>query len=190
MIKITEKNVYLPKYNNNVYVYITTPVNDNRVISLTENDEDLIHEVIINQMVNNLNKCIEAYESSPLPDCFIDQQSFIITNNIPKDIYGSYMLNGDIYFNPNVLSDLYHISNKFIFGHEMAHKIQKFRNVEEFYTLIRSIYGTDNELFLKEVFSDICGTLVSNKMEIKRYPMDEGIYNNLKQKALKCIYRG
>jgi len=40
MIKITEKNVYLPKYNNDVYVYITTPVNDNRVISLTENDED------------------------------------------------------------------------------------------------------------------------------------------------------
>lgn len=124
MNKITEKKIYLPKYNNDVHIHIITPVNDNRVKSLTEKDEELINETIINQILFNLDKCIKAYEKSELPDCFINQQSFIITNSIPKDIFGCYMYNGDIYFNPNVLSGIYFPSNKFIFGHEMAHKIE------------------------------------------------------------------
>ena len=190
MIKVTEKNVYLPKYNNDVHIHIITPVNDDMVASLTEKDEDLINNIIINQIIFNLDKCIKAYEKSELPDRFINQQSFIITNSIPKDLFGCYMYNGDIYLNPDVLSGICFLSNKFIFGHEMAHKIEKYRNLEELYTVIRRIYDTNDETFLKEVFSDICGTLVSKKKEITRYPLNEEIYNNLKQKTLKCIYRG
>ena len=91
--------------------------------------------------------------------------------------------------NSNAMSGLYEVSKYFLFGHEIGHKIQIFKDAEEFYELGRRIYDTNDQCFLKEVFFDICGTIVSNIMEILRYPMNEEIHSYLKQKTLKCIYR-
>ena len=146
---------------------------------------------MINQYVISIIKCIKAYELSPLPKRFINLQKFNVTNTEPYIICGTYNINnGDIYINPDSLIGIRDNLGEFVFGHEIGHKIQEFRNCEEVYEIVRRIYDTNNSYFLEKIFSDICGTMVSQKKEIKRCPMNEEIHNILKQKVLKCIYRG
>ena len=187
MINI-EKKVHLPEHNNYLNIYIEIYGNDEYIIS---QKEELLQSGLINQYVTNLKKCIIAYELSPLPERFINSQKFNITNTEPYVFCGAYNINnGDIYLNPDSLIGISDYSGEFVFGHEIGHKIQEFRNCEEVYEIVRRIYNTNNPYFLEEIFSDICGTMVSQKKEIKRYPMNEEIHNILKQKVLKCIYRG
>ena len=120
---------------------------------------------------------------------FLRSQNFIVTNDLPRDIYGYYSQSGDIFLDADAINGIRGYSSQFLFGHELGYKIQRYRDVEPCYDIIRRVYDTSEETFQRAVLSDIFGSIVSGKKEIDDYPMEEAVQNQLKLEALKSVYR-
>ena len=189
MIKKIDKTYFLPKYCINVLVLIDILVRDEHAITITERAEEEFLKIMADQCFSSIKRCVSAYEKSPLPERFIKSQDFIITNYLPRDIYGYYSQKGNIYFDADAINGIRGFSNQFLFGHELGYKIQRYRDVEPCYDIIRRVYDTSEETFQRLVLSDIFGSIVSGKKEMDDYPMEEEVQSQLKLEALKSIYR-
>lgn len=189
MFKKIDKTYFLSTYCINVLVLANIFVRDEYAIDMPERKEEEFLELIANQCFSSIKRCVSAYEKSPLPERFIKSQNFIVTNDLPRDIYGYYSQSGDIFLDADAINGIRGYSSQFLFGHELGYKIQRYRDVEPCYDIIRRVYDTSEETFQRAVLSDIFGSIVSGKKEIDDYPMEEEVQNQLKLEALKSVYR-
>lgn len=136
-------------------------------------NDDLIDErfesikTILNSQYSNAVTCVIAdYKNSLLPLKFIENQNICVTNlGDCSNIYGLFELNGDdILVDANAIcSMIADIRSSFLFGHEMGHKIAKYRANDATYIQLANILGIsfyDNQNIIKETFADECGNIV------------------------------
>lgn len=189
MFKKIDKTYFITPYCINVLVLADIYVRDEHAITIPERAEEEFLKTVANQCFSSIKRCVSAYEKSPLPERFIKSQDFIITNNLPRDIYGYYSQKGNIYFDADAINGIRGFSSQFLFGHELGYKIQRYRDVGPCYDIIRRVYDTSEQSFQSLVLSDIFGSIVSGKKEIDDYPMEKEVQNQLKLEALKSVYR-
>lgn len=189
MFKKIDKKYFLPTYCINVLVLADIFVRDEYAIDIPERREEEFLELIANNCFSSIKRCVSAYEKSPLPERFIKSQNFIVTNDLPRDIYGYYSQSGDIFLDADALNGIRGYSSQFLFGQQFGYKIQHYKDVGPCYDIISRVYDTSEENFQRLVLSDIFGSIVSGKKEIDRYPMEEEVQNQLKLEALKSVYR-
>ncbi len=178
--------------NDNISVQIDIEINLNKRLEEINDDVDkFVTKNIIAQELRSLKSSIETYKESELPNVFLNNQKFIVTDKLPFQIFGYFYLpNDDIVLDADTVSNIRSVGANFLFGHEMGHKIAKYRNTKISYKEIASIYGLSiygNERFFSEVFADICGYIVSPNIEIDQETTDRAEY--LKRKVLKDIYK-
>lgn len=188
--KIIKKDICLfdgTKIKIDINIPLSDDVPEERI-----NDE-LFDDILINQLLQGLKDSIAAYKNSELPNSFLHPQKIIITNILPMKLYGAFNIIGDdIIVDADAISNIRRIGNGFLFGHEMGHKIDKYRNTEEAYQdIARSLSISENALpILKEIYADICGLIVANSNEPSAYLGD--VSNDrceyLKGRVLKNIY--
>ena len=97
MDKIINKQIFLPKHFINVTTFIDIFVRDEFAITIPERTEEEYLEMMANGYTKKIQQCIEAYEKSPLPERFLKSQAFIVTNALPRAVYGFYAIDGNIY---------------------------------------------------------------------------------------------
>ena len=189
MDKIINKQIFLSKHFINVTTFIDIFVRDEFAITIPERTEEEFLEMMANQYFSSIKRCVSAYEKSPLPERFLKSQAFIVTNVLPRNVYGIYAIDGNIYFDADAINGIRVFSSQFLFGHELGYKIQRYRDVEPCYDIIRRVYDTSEENFQRLVLSDIFGSIVSGEKEIDDYPMGEEVQSQLKLEALRSVYR-
>jgi len=189
MFKKIDKTYLLTPYCINVLVLADIYVRDEYAIDIPERREEEFLELIANNCFSSIKRCVSAYEKSPLPERFIKSQDFIITNHLPRDIYGYYSQKGNIYFDADAINGIRGFSSQFLFGQQLGYKIQHYKDEEPCYEIIRRECGIYDEQVQRTILSDIFGSIVSGKKEIDDYPMEEEVQNQLKLEALKSVYR-
>lgn len=152
-------------------------------------DDSFVVDTIIYQGLNSIKRSISAYEQSDLPNRFLEGQRFILTNKLPYYIYGYFYLpNDDIVLDADSMNNIRRVEANFLFGHEMGHKIIRYRDTSKSFAEIAKVLqmGIDgNEYNLKELYADICGLIVS---DFNRQQEDDKV-THLKRKVLSDMHR-
>lgn len=152
-------------------------------------DDSFIVETIINQGLRGLKESIKKYEESDLPNRFLEGQRFVITNKLPFYVYGYFYLpNDDIVLDSDTMTNIRRIEASFLLGHEMGHKIIRYRDTKASFAEIARLFQMSvegNEYNLKEMYSDICGLIVSG---YNRFGEDPKV-THLKRKILTDLHR-
>ncbi len=196
--KLIQKNVCLMD-GTKIKVDISIPLRSESV--LDESQEEWVMEMLNNQVIRGLTSSIDAYKNSELPNRFLYPQNYTITNSMPADALGAFCLRGDdIFIDADAISNIGRISSSFLLGHEMGHKIEKYTDPTEAFWAIASAFGMgiqDNEEFLREMYADICGIIVSQNNDaslahLGGYSLNEVFSNDhtehLKRRVLSNIY--
>lgn len=156
-----DKKYFLPE-GIDIHLDIEIPLSDSAVIP---EDNSFMEDMLANQCITGLRGAIEDYKRSELPNAFLTPQEITITNKLPFEIYGAFTLIGDeMFVDADAISDIRRIQSSFLFAHETGHKIEKYRDLLETYEAIASTLGigvSGNELLLKEIFADACGSIAS-----------------------------
>lgn len=191
MVKIIKKEVVLLD-GQKVTIDIAIPIRGEVVVT----DDDFIKEILVNQVIRGLKGAISDYKRSELPDKFIQDQRFIITNKLPWNVAGFFNLETDtIYADADVMSDITRCRANYFLGREEGHKLMKYRNTTESFEAIASCLGigvAGNEELIKEIFLDTCGSIVSgddvdNEQSI--VPLEENKKQYVKKNILRDVYR-
>lgn len=196
MIKLIQKDICLMD-GTIIKVDIQIPLEHESVID--ENQEEWVKEMMTEQVLRGLKESIAAYKTSELPNRFLYPQKYIITNVTP--FLGTYFLIGDdIMVDSDGISNITGTENTFLLGHEMGHKIAKYKDPTEAFYSIASAFGInvqDNEELLREIYSDLCGIIVSDNNEaplvhLGGNSLNEVLSNDhtehLKRQVLRNIY--
>lgn len=152
-------------------------------------DDSFLVKTVIYQSVEGIKSAIHKYEESELPNRFLEGQRFVVTNKLPSHIYGYFYLpNDDIVLDADAVSNIRRIESSFLFGHEMGHKIIRYRDTSSSQKEIARIFQMSvegNEQNLKELYSDIIGLIASNFNSSEEDPK----VTHLKRKVLSDLYR-
>lgn len=152
-------------------------------------DDSLLVNTLIYQSVEGIKSAIRKYEESELPNRFLKGQRFIATNKLHRHIYGYfYLSNDDIVLDADAISNIRRIESSFLFGHEMGHKIIRYRDTSSSQKEIARIFQMSiegNERNFKELYSDIVGLIVSNFNSSEEDPK----VTHLKRKVLSDLHR-
>ena len=152
-------------------------------------DDSFLVNTLIYQSVEGIKSAIRRYEESGLPNRFLKGQRFIATNKLHRHIYGYFYLpNDDIVLDADAISNIRRIESSFLFGHEMGHKIIRYRDTSSSQKEIARIFQMSiegNERNLKELYSDIVGLIVSNFNSSEEDPK----VTHLKRKVLSDLHR-
>lgn len=164
-------------------------------IAVDEEGYEFGVEMMISQYSNAVKRSIEAYKNSDLPTRFIEFQEFFVADLsfLGYGHFGIYDRRSDtILFDPNAISGI-GCRTEFLFGHEVGHKIGKYKLDDDAREEIRSLLGlcTYNEHIISETFADACGDIVLNKPNsyYQFLPNDEKSREKLKNLALRASYR-
>lgn len=179
-----DKKYFLPE-GIDIHLDIEIPLSDSAIIP---EDNSFMESTLANQCITGLKSAIEDYKRSELPNAFLTPQEITITNKMPLEIYGAFTLIGDeMFVDADAISDIKGIQSSFLFAHETGHKIEKYRDLSETYEAIASTLGigvSGNELLLKEIFADACGSIaVPNTFD------SWGISNDLEEERCKHIMK-
>lgn len=152
-------------------------------------DDTFITDIITEHGEESIKKCIRAYEQSELPDVFLKGQKFILTNQLPYYIYGYlYLPNDDIVLDIDTINNIRRVESTFLFGHEMGHKIDRYRETtktkEEIARVLQMSFE-GNEYNLKELYADLCGLIVS---DFNRFHESDQV-KYLKRRVLSDLHR-
>lgn len=163
------------------------------------NEMLMIEPILTHQYLSAIKDVLSSYRLSPLPERFIERQKFLIAC-LPTffGLYGLFNLVGD-----NIIVDAdtiigakrHQVLPDFLFGHEMGHKIAKYRATAEVYEEIARVLGIsfyDNNYVVKETYADECGNMVSPiicEHGILPCPLDEHKREGIKRLILNNIYR-
>lgn len=165
-------------------------------ITIDQKQDEFFEEMLINQMIRGLDSARAKYKNSELPNLFIEYQNYIITNNLPDNILGMYDgSSDDIYFDADTISDIRGVEASFVHGHEVGHKIIRYRNMTGCLSDIAHILGVSlygNEHRLKELLCDECGNLVAGTSRDRllfNHLIEEGRREHIQKKILYNIYR-
>lgn len=128
-------------------------------------EDDFVDNILINQVTNGLKQAIREYQSSELPERFITGQRYVITNSLPDGILGAYDIPTDeIYFDADMISGIMDVKPTFILGHEVGHKITRYRKMDDALMDIASVLGVGlfgNEKTITEIFCDEFGNIAA-----------------------------
>lgn len=170
-------------------------VSDLKIPVLTANDNNRLDEnnffkeMITSQYLKGIKETLVAYKNSLLPDRFLTNQLIYVVNT--SDFYGSFLYDGDldiIYVNFNTISDISCYKSSYVFGHEMGHKIEKYKaNMTTYQEVSRILdVSVDGNLkILSETFADACGNIVYS--DINAYHMLSKSLTEEKNEALKRL---
>lgn len=154
--------------------------------------------ILDNQYLTSIKRVLMSYEKSSLPQKFITNQKILI-KNLPtyNGLYGMFdHWYDDIIADANTISEVYHgVSSSFLFGHEMGHKLYKYKSNEELLRGIANIldisaYG--NDYLITETFSDECGNLISPTIcehDILPFPLEDTKREGIQRLILEHVYK-
>lgn len=181
-------------------IKIDTEVRLNGPVIIDEKDSEFGINMLIEQYLRSVKNAISAYRNSGLPDSFIRGQEYIVTDVSYYDldsfhhILGVFNLLYDlILFDPDSISGIGFDSN-FLMGHEVGHKISKYKLDDDTREEIRSILGlsTMNTHIIEETFADACGDIVQNQVFNDNYsflPDDPIRREKMRTIALRTSYK-
>lgn len=159
-------------------------------------DYSFIEEMIISGLYRGTKEAIDSYQASELPNKFIENQKFIVTNNLPSDVLGRCSESADIYLDADAMQGIRSVSANFLLAHEVGHKILRYIDKDQALKDIGNIIGLPlehYEIFLSEIFANACGNLASKDENYDvvgdRITFDEHTSEAIKQKTLYNIYR-
>lgn len=193
MIHKVEKSIV--KFNDySVKVDIDIPISG--VETIDPANDEFMTEILVNQFIRGLERARERYKNSCLPNAFIDYQEYLITNNLPDDILGMFDGTSDIiYFDADTISDIRGIEASYVHGHEVGHKIIKYRRMNQCLNDIAHVLGVGlngNEGKLKELLCDECGNLVAGTARDRllfNHRIEKPKREYVQRKILYHIYR-
>lgn len=195
-----EKYICLP-YGVNLYIDIELPIDEIALANPDyEESSEKVKELIVSQITGSIMRNLESYASSELPSRFLAGQNIVVTTKLIDDNLGTFDRRTDIIrLDPDRISlAMDGLQASFLFGHEMGHKIQKYKNPQDTYGEIANFFGMglSNDILLREIYSDIVGNMASQSK------LDRGIYiphlqtslspeesNYIKKRVLNSIYR-
>ena len=159
-------------------------------------DTDFIEEMLINQCNKGIKLSRDSYKKSELPDRFIEGQKYLITNELPDGILGMYNpVTDQVCFDADTISDIKMPEAAYIHGHEIGHKIIKYKNMDLCFKDIAEILSVSllgNDYYIKELFCDECGNIVANTNN-DRYlfgcSIPKPLRKQIQRKILYHIYR-
>lgn len=178
---------------------IDTEVRLNGPIAIDDEYSEIGIDMLIEQYIRSVKSTIAAYKKSELPESFIRGQEYIVTDVSYFDldsyhhILGLFNLVYDlILFDPDSISGIGFDPN-FLMGHEVGHKISKYKLDDNTREEIRSILGipTMNDYIIEETFADACGDIVQNET-INNYsflPNDPIRREKMRTIALRTSYK-
>lgn len=178
---------------------IDTEVRLNGPIAIDDEYSEIGIDMLIEQYIRSVKSAIAAYKKSELPELFIRGQEYIVTDVSYFDldsyhhILGLFNLVYDlILFDPDSISGIGFDPN-FLMGHEVGHKISKYKLDDNTREEIRSILGilTMNDYIIEETFADACGDIVQNEA-INNYsflPNDPIRREKMRTIALRTSYK-
>lgn len=178
---------------------IDTEVRLNGPIAIDDEYSEIGIDMLIEQYIRSVKSAIAAYKKSELPESFIRGQEYIVTDVSYFDldsyhhILGLFNLVYDlILFDPDSISGIGFDPN-FLMGHEVGHKISKYKLDDNTREEIRSILGipTMNDYIIEETFADACGDIVQNEA-INNYsflPNDPIRREKMRTIALRTSYK-
>lgn len=159
-------------------------------------ENDLFDNIIINQVTAGLQQGVNDYRMSPLPNYFIDGQRYIITNRLPSGVLGFYHAGTDeTFLDADVMSNIRKVSASFIHGHEIAHKIERYRKMNGLYQDIAHILGmglSGNQEILSEIYADECANMISSTYYdrgLLRSAIDDDKREYIHKKILYNVYK-
>lgn len=185
--------------NNGVKVIcnLNIPVIGNEKDEIYDMRMDSSKPMLTSQYLNAVKNVLKHYEMSPLPRRFIEGQEILITQ-FPKyeGLYGIFDLVRDIILvdADTILGARKNECSSFLFGHQMGHKIAKYRATSELYKSIADILGISldgNFPILNETYADECGNMVSpiiNEHGILPVPLSENKREGIQKVILRNIY--
>lgn len=198
MNKVIEKKICLLD-GTKIEININIPLGDYCIID--EKKDEFMTDILTNQILNGLRHSLDAYKNSELPNKFLHPQIFIVTNELPFYMLGAFHLVGDnIVVDADAISNIRRTSSDFLLGHEMGHKICKYKDYQDAYESIASSFGISvngNEAFLSEMYANLCGLIVSKNDDEKLPHLDDYSLNetlspmhteHLKRQVLKSVY--
>lgn len=158
--------------------------------------EDFMEEMLINQCKRGLKLSRDSYKESELPDIFIKEQKYLITNGLPDGILGMYNpVTDQVCFDADTISDIKKVEAAYIHGHEIGHKIIRYKNMELCFkdiAEILSISPLGNDYCLNELFCDECGNIVANTNNDRLLfgaSIPKTLRKQIQRKILYHIYR-
>lgn len=195
-IKLVQKDICLMD-GTKIQVDIQIPLEFD--VAIDKKSEEWVEKMMIEQVLRGLKESIAAYKNSELSDRFLYPQKYIITNVTP--FLGTYFLIGDdIMVDADGISNITVTENTFLLGHEMGHKIAKYKDTTDAFYSIASSFGMnvpDNEEFIREIYSDLCGIIVSGNndaplVHLGRHSLNDVLPERnvelLKRKVLGSVY--
>ena len=195
-IKLVQKDICLMD-GTKIKIDIQIPLKYD--VAIDKRNEEFVEQIMIEQFLRGLKESIAAYKASELPDRFLYPQEYIITNVTP--FLGTYFLLGDdIMISADGISNITGTENTFLLGHEMGHKIDKYKETTDAFYSIATSFGMnvqDNEEFLREMYADICGIIVSGNndaplVHLGRLSLNDVLPDRnvelLKRKVLGSVY--
>jgi hypothetical protein len=155
--------------NNGIKVIcnFNIPVSGAEEDKVYESRMESLKPKLTTQYLTAIKEVLKRYEYSPLPKKFISNQSIFVTKMpVYDELYGLYKLVGDdIVVDADTICNLYiRLQASFLFGHEMGHKIAKYKATDELYEEMASILGislNENYYAITETFADECGNMIS-----------------------------
>lgn len=78
-------------------------------------DKNFVEEIIVSQIIGGIKNAIKDYQQSELPDIFIRNQYFCVTNKLNMGIYGMFLCNDDIIVDADAISNIRRVKSAYIF---------------------------------------------------------------------------
>ena len=182
-----EKKLFIPDYNNTVYVecpFMDFGFEDYKVDSFTE--------VLCSQYKRGLIEALDKYNVSPLPNKYINGQDFLV-KVFPSHYYGFFHYDGDIIeVDADTISGMRKICSSYLLGHELGHKISKYIDTDEVFEELGSIFDIpmSRKDILEETFADVVGYTVSGQIAfVYPFPTSVGKNEYAKKRVLRSIYK-
>ena len=159
----------------------------------SEQEDEFIESMIIDQLMRGFNTGKEAYEASELPNKFLNYSKFHISNQLEYPILGIHHGDThDISFDSNAISGI-GVSPDYLFGHELGHKISKFIDRKQAFKDIADILMMSDayQYYLEEIFANECGNMVSGEENNEFYdqPLPEAKRKGIQRRILANVYR-
>lgn len=165
--------------------------------AIIREEDSFIDDMLVNQVLNGLKDSIERYKESEMPNKFIKNQRYIITNKLPSNIKGVFSsIRDEIYVDADVISGITNLGAAFLHGHEVGHKIEKYFNLLAVYEEIAHILDlsvSGNEYLISETFADECGNITAQSNidhGLLRYPLEQEKREYIHRKILYNLYKG
>ena len=181
-------------------IKIDTDIRVNGPIVINEKDSENGVDMLIEQYLRSVKNTINSYKKTELPDIFIKDQEYIVTDVSYHDyemyhrILGAFnLLYDQILFDPDSISGI-GFDPDFLMGHEVGHKISKYKLDDETRAEIRNILGLSsmNEYIIEETFADACGDVVQKNRYSNNYqflPNDSNKREYMRTIALRTSHK-